>query len=273
MKTQKWLASAAISGLLISAAFVAPAQAKISLGDEQCNVALNYDVTVEPKRLQVSQSGAEQYRIEQGDLYVNGEQVELNEQQQALVNDYANELSRQVPEVIDFVGDVVSIATQAVSMALTPILGDAAGSQIDELLVGIQQRVDELAYQQGDKFFLGSTETTMESAFNEEFEKEIEQVMTNSIGTIMMTLGSEIMSSEGGSFDEKIESFALKMENIGQEIETQIEHQAKDIEYRADKVCNDFESLMAMEQNLRTNVPELAPYVLAKPSKDFVKYE
>ncbi|NKF50037.1 YggN family protein [Shewanella sp. WXL01] len=273
MTNQHLLKAAAVTGLVLSTTFAMPAQAKISFSDDECNVALNYDITVEPKRLQVSDQGKEQYRIEMGELYVNGKQVELDAKQQALVNQYSDAVSKQVPEVIDLVGDVVVLATQAVSMALTPILGDAAGSQIDELMVGIQDRVDELAYQQGDRFFLGATETTMENAFNEEFEKEIEEVMTNSIGTMMMALGGQIMSSEGGSFEEKMEAFGRKMENIGDDIEMQIAEQSKDIEHRAEKVCENFQSVVELEQQLRREVPELAPYILTQPSSYVAKSE
>ncbi|WP_350650324.1 DUF2884 family protein, partial [Pseudomonas sp. HY13-MNA-CIBAN-0226] len=75
-------------------------------------------------------------------------------------------------------------------------------------MTGIQTRIDTMAYQQGDKFYLGSTDSSIEHAFNEEFEQEIEQMVTNSMGSLMMTLGSQIMSSEGGSFEEKMNTFS-----------------------------------------------------------------
>lgn len=259
----KLLTGIALSGLIFTTGALTPAMAKMSLNDQNCNVTLNYDVTVEPKSLKVSQKGTEKYRVEVGQLFVEGKAVNLNPKQQKLLTQYSDEVSRQVPEVIDLVGEVVTMATQAVSMALTPLLGDAAGSQIDKLMAGIEKRVDTMAYQHGDKFFIGSTDASLEETFNDEFEQEMENIISNSIGSLMMSMGSQIMSSEGGSFEEKMNTFAAKMENVGKDIETQMESQSQALEVRADKVCSDFEQLMVLENQLRKEIPQLAPYPLA----------
>ncbi|RPA38365.1 YggN family protein [Shewanella frigidimarina] len=264
MTKQKLICGVALTSMLFTAGALTPAMAKMSINDEKCNVTLNYDVTVEPKKLQISDNGAEKYRVELDQLYVDGKKVTLNAKQQTLLTQYSDELSRQVPEVIDLVGDVVVMASQAVNMALTPIFGDATGSQIDKLMTGIQKRIDTMAYQQGDKFYLGSTESSIEHAFNEEFEQEIEQMVTNSMGSLMMTLGSQIMSSEGGSFEEKMNTFSQKMDNVGKDIEQQLESQSQGLEQRADKICDNFEGLLVLESQVRKDIPELAPYTLAK---------
>lgn len=264
MTKQKLICSVALTSMLFTVGALTPAMAKMSINDEKCNVTLNYDVTVEPKKLQISDNGSEKYRVELDQLYVDGKKVTLTAKQQTLLTQYSDELSRQVPEVIDLVGDVVVMASQAVNMALTPIFGDATGSQIDKLMTGIQTRIDTMAYQQGDKFYLGSTDSSIEHAFNEEFEQEIEQMVTNSMGSLMMTLGSRIMSSEGGSFEEKMNTFSQKMDNVGKDIEQQLESQSQGLEQRADKICDNFEGLLVLESQVRKSIPELAPYTLAK---------
>ncbi|GGP40077.1 YggN family protein [Shewanella saliphila] len=264
MTKQKLICGLALTSVLFTAGAWTPAMAKMSLNDDKCNVTLNYDVTVEPTNLQISDNGAEKYRVELGQLYVDGKKITLNDDQQKLLTEYSEALSSQVPDVIDLVGDVVSIATQAVNMALTPILGEAAGTHIDKLMSGIQQRVDTMAYQQGDKFYLGSTEASIEKTFNEEFEQEIEQMVTSSMGSLMMTLGSQIMSSDGGTFEEKMNAFSQKMDNVGNDIEQQLESQSQELEARATKVCDNFEGLLVLENQARQAIPELAPYTLAK---------
>jgi hypothetical protein len=263
MTKQKLICGLALSSVLLTSLATTPAMAKMSLKDEKCNVTLNYDVTVEPTNLQISDNGTEKYRVELGQLYVDGKKITLNNSQQKMLNQYSEELSRQVPDVIDLVGDVVAIATQAVNMALSPILGDSAGMHIDKLMNGIQQRVDTMAYQQGDKFYLGSTEASIEKTFNEEFEQEIEQMVTSSMGTLMMTLGGQIMSSEGGTFEEKMNAFSQKMENVGTDIEKQLESQSQGLEAKATKVCDNFAELLVLEKQARTAIPELSPFTLA----------
>ncbi|MGZ9897647.1 YggN family protein [Shewanella gaetbuli] len=259
---KKWINTLAISTAILAFSSLTPAMAKLSLEDDRCNFTLNYDVTVEPKSLKVSDKGEEKYRVELGQLFVEGESIQLNTQQQQILTEYSDEVSKQVPEVIELVGEAVTMATQAVNMALTPLLGDSAGSKIDELMAGIQKRVDSMAYQHGDQFFLGSTETSLEETFNEEFEQEMEDIISSSIGSLMMSMGSEIMSSEGGSFEEKMNAFASKMENVGNDIEQQMESKAQVLESRANKVCDDFERLVVLESKVREDIPQLASFKL-----------
>ncbi|ABO22998.1 YggN family protein [Shewanella loihica] len=245
----------------------------ISFGrdDKQCEVSLNYDVSVEPSKLVVSEAKKEVYRIELGRLYVNGDKVELNDKQQALVNQYAGEVSKQLPEVIDVVHDAVDIASTAVSMALTPLLGDAAGAKIDEMMDGLSKRIDTVAYQNGDKFYLGATESSIEDTFGKEFEQEMEQLVQSSIGSMMMTLGSEMMKGDGESFEEKMNAFSAKMDKVGDDIEAQIEQQATDLEARADKLCDNFQQLVALESQMRSEVPALRDYPLVSAKQQTLR--
>ncbi|QFU21808.1 YggN family protein [Shewanella eurypsychrophilus] len=240
---------------------------RYSSDHSQCEVALNYDISVEPTVMAVSDAGNEVYRIEMGKLFVQGKQVSLNAKQKQLVTQYQDEVSSQVPEVIGLVHDAVGIASTAASMALTPLLGDAAGAKLDELMDGLEERIEKVAYQNGDKFYLGATQSSLEDTFGEEFEQEVEQLVRNSIGSMMVNLGSEMLAGDGDSFEQKMEAFGQKMENVGQNIEQQMETQAQELEARADRMCDDFQLLIALEQKLRTEVPELENYPLIDSPK------
>ncbi|MFT5705654.1 MAG: hypothetical protein ACI8SK_001614 [Shewanella sp.] len=229
---------------------------------DKCEVTLNYDVAVEPKMLTVTEGDTEVYRIEVDQLFVEGKLVSLNKAQKKLLIQYSDEVSTQVPEVIGLVHDAVGIASSAASMALTPLLGDAAGAKLDEMMDGLEQRIDKVAYQNGDKFYLGATQSSLEDTFGDEFEQELEQLVKNSIGSMMINLGSQMLSGDGESFEQNMEAFAIKMENVGQDIELQMESQAENLEARANKMCERFMYLVELEDKLRVEVPELAKYPL-----------
>lgn len=268
----KITASLGLTALVLattSSAWASDKDHSLSFGHDnnQCEVSLNYDIAVEPRKLIVSEDKKEVYRIELGKLYVDGSSVDLDAKQQKLVNQYADEVSQQLPEVIDLVHDAVDIASTAVSMALTPLLGDATGAKIDEMMDRLGNRIDTVAYQNGDKFYLGSTESSLEDTFGKEFEQEMEQLVQSSIGSLMMTLGSEMMNGEGDSFEQKMEAFSAKMDNVSKDIEVQIEQQAADLEERADKLCDNFQQLVVLESQLRQEIPQLDKYPLMKVAK------
>lgn len=265
MKINKLMMGLAVSGMIFTVSALQLAQAKTELDtDDRCDVSLNYDVKIEPKKLVMSEKGTEKYRIEADKLFVEGKQVDLSDKQKKLVTQYADEVSTQVPEVIELVNEAVALASQAVSMALTPLMGDAAGAKFDEMMAGVQKRVDSVAYKHGDSFYLGATEDSMQSTFNDEFEQEMEQIIQNSVGTIMMTIGGQIMSGDGENFEAKMDAFSKKMDNLGQDIEQQIEAQSKGIEEKVDRLCGRFEELLVLENQLRKEVPELASYALTQ---------
>lgn len=267
MKLNKLLTGFALSGVILGTSSIQLAQALTAPKfDERCEVALNYDVMVEPKKLVMSEKGTEKYRIEADKLFVEGKQVNLTDKQKKLVTQYADEVSSQVPEVIEVMNEAVALASQAVSMALTPLMGDAAGIKLDEMMVGVQKRVDSVAYKKGGRFYLGATKDSMQSTFNDEFEQEMEQIVQNSIGAIMMNLGGQIMSGGGENFEAKMDAFSKKMDNLGQDIEQQVESQSKGLEAKADRLCDRFTNLLVLENQLRQAVPELAPYALTQNS-------
>lgn len=256
-----------LTGILLTSSLFTLGISSVSAHEtrhNECEVSLNYDVLVEPNKLVFSNNDEEQYRVEFGKLFIEGEEVALNTKQSQLLESYSEQVSAQVPEVIEVVNQAVSMATQAVSMALTPLLGDESGAKIDELMVGISERVESVAYQQGDRFYLGATESSLEDTFNKEFEQEIENIVQNSLGSMMMALGSQMMSGEGGSFDEKMESFGRKMESIGDDIEEQMSLQAEAIEERAEGLCENFKQLLVTEQELKAAIPELNELSLAQ---------
>lgn len=250
------------TSVFIFGAVIAPAIAHSS-HDEGCDVSLNYDVVIEPQKLVLSQGDAEAYRVDHGKLFVNGEQVELNAKQRKILNTYVDEVSTQVPEVIEVVNEAVSLATEAVTMAFTPLFGEQTSAKFEGLMEGISERIEGVAYQHGDKFYLGATEDSVEEAFNEEFEKEIESLVQNSLGSMMMALGGQMLSSDGDSFEQKMEAFGEKMESIGDDIEKQFELQGQNLEYKADKLCENFERLLVIEAQMRDEIPQLNKFPLA----------
>jgi len=259
---QKQLVSVAISAVLFSASSLSPVNAQ-SIADlhNHCELSLNYDVSVEPEKLIVSEAGKEQYRIETKTLFVNGEQVSLNKQQQQLVELYTTEVSSQIPEVIALVNDAVVMASTAVSMSLTPMLGDATGAKVDNMMESLQDRIQSMAHQHGDTFYLGSTKS-LDYVFDDEFEQEVEQLVQSSMGTMMLAFGSELLSADGDSFQAKIDAFSAKMETIGDDIELQMNEQAQELEARGEVVCENFRSLALLEKKLRVQVPQLEGYPL-----------
>ncbi|MCL1036847.1 YggN family protein [Shewanella submarina] len=235
----------------------------LAMAADQCDISINYDLMVEPNQVVVTQEDDTKYQFRSGELFVDGEAVELSASQRKLVTQYENELATQVPEVIGLVNDTIVLAGEAIGMAMTPLLGESS-AQLAELMDNVRDRLDDVASRNGDTYYLGATDSTIEAAFDEEFEKEIEQLMMQSIGTIMMNVGAQLVNSDGENFDDKIEAFSQKMDNIGEEIELAMEARGEAIEARATEMCNEFQQIAKLEAKMRKAIPELASFRLTE---------
>lgn len=229
---------------------------------DSCEVSLNYDVRVAPQEVVFSDKGQEQYRIENDQLYIEGQPVNLSSQQQDLVRQYANEITTQVPQAIELVDDAVSLAFQTLSHVVTPLLDDKASKQFDEQMAGLKNHMGNLAYQQGDQFYLGATAASIQNTFNQEFEQQVEELMQQAIGTIIMNIGEQMVLEDSENVDTKMQGFSEKMATVSQVIEQDLEAQSKTLEVKAQELCGRFNTLRALEQRLRQQVPALAPYTL-----------
>lgn len=189
---------------------------------------------------------------------MDGKEVKLNAEQRALVDNYADSLANQVPEFVALVTDAITLASTAVNTALTPLLGDETSARVAELMDNVNERLGEVMHKDGDSYYVGVTDGSIDEVFDKEFEREIENLVQDSVGTLMIKLGTEILSSEGDSFEAKMDAFGKKMEAMGEQIEREMESQSKTLEARATKVCDQFETLLALESELRTKVPALS---------------
>lgn len=235
--------------------------------NSQCEVTLNYDVTVEPKKLTVTKGDTEIYRIEVDKLFVEGKPISLNKAKTKLLTQFSDEVSIQVPEVIDLFLETVDINVSATNMMLTPFLEGAAGAKLDEMLYRLEQKVEKVAFQNGDLFYLeathfGATQSSLEDKLTGEYEQELDQLIVNSVYSMPNNSDSQDLSSDDDLLAQKMDTFSEKMENVGQEIELQMDSQTKDLEIRTDKMCERFMYLSELEQELIVEVPELAKYPL-----------
>ena len=71
-----------------------------------------------------------------------------------------------------------------------------------------------------------------DSAWENEFEARVESLVSQSVGRIMVAIGTEMMFGDGD-----MQAFEQKMERFGETIENRVEAQAEALEGKADELC------------------------------------
>ncbi|MEH6818205.1 MAG: DUF2884 family protein, partial [Pseudoalteromonas distincta] len=129
------------------------------------------------------------------------------------------------------------------------------------LMDDIKIEVENTFYQQGT-FVMGQQSfnqfgENFEQQFEQQIETAVESAVMQSMGSILVALGSELLGS-GGDMD----AFEQRMENMGAQIEEKVELHASAIEERANSLCGNFADIAKQEEQLVMQVPELKGYQL-----------
>ena len=247
--------------LLVSAIMCAPVamahndnSSSISFSNDECNVVFKNDVRIKPNELEIFKANNQRMLFTaEGELSINGEQVALNSAQRQALTNYTDNLRVQLPEV-------ANIALEGVKIAGVALEEVANAFNIDGL-DNIATLMDDTFYQQGT-FVMGQQSFTQfgenfEQQFEQQIETAVESAVMQSMGSILVALGSELMGSGGD-----MQAFEERMENMGAQIEEKVELHAKKLEQRANTLCGDFIEIAQQETQLAAQVPALKGYEL-----------
>lgn len=239
-----------------------------SFSSESCNVDLNGGININAQEITFSKDKSPLYTITNNDtLRVNGEEIDLTTHQQSLLRDYSTSIRKVVPEVKSIALDAIDLAIEGVNLAFNELLGTGnnVSAELTTHLTTIRSEVDAEFGKHKD-FYIDEEGFSGKDFFGEDFEQRIESAVEstvqNSLGSLMIAVGQELLFS-GGDMD----AFETKMENFGELIEHEMETRAEGLEKRGDALCQSIIAIDEMEEQLKNSIDELASYNLITASK------
>lgn len=230
--------------------------------DAECHAEVKHAVRVGPRFIDARNDegnvGSLFYYDASGQLVVTGEEVALDERQQALLQQYRSQLHEAGRELTLISLEAVDLALRGVSIALTVLAGaDHPDTlEIQQTSDEILQRAEDHLNQNGEVYTFGDPEIDefIEQVINEEFEPRIEQVAKDSAGTIAWHALKAVFT--GGRSIER------EAERMAEDIEQDVEQQAERLEERANGLCNLLRDIDDTEKQLHASLPGLAAYDL-----------
>jgi hypothetical protein len=235
--------------------------ATLSFSSKSCHVEFINDVRIKPSELEIFTTNDRTMRFNNnGDLTVNGKLITLNSSQRATLNRYSDSLRTQLPEMANIALEGVAIAGVALEEVANAF--DMKGlDNIASLMDDIKLEIENTFYQQGT-FVMGQQSfQQFGDNFTQQFEQQIdtaiESVVIQSMGSILVALGSELLGSGGD-----MQAFEHRMKNMGAQIEEKVAIHANALKGRANALCDNFAQIAKQEQQLVTQLPELQGYLL-----------
>ena len=207
--------------------------------NNQCNVELSGNMQLENKELTVMLDNHRRLTIDQHKtLYVDGEALTLDSEQQHWVENYYNGINQAAPQAAAIASDAVALASTALNEVFTELLGsnNPALADLSDKLSNLDQKIQYNFYAKNGEIRLHSSSFDDGEFFGEQwetqFEEAIQELVTDSIGHLMVAIGTQLIFS-GGDMDQ----FQQKMERFGEQMEQKFEYQAAALEAKTNALC------------------------------------
>jgi hypothetical protein len=200
-------------------------------------------------------------------LFVAGRETELNHEQQQLIKRYTLGIRNQVPEIVSIAIEGVDIGLKAVNKAIGSLTGENSASQQK-----IQTKFDELKWrirtrfnQSANNYYIAPQDfDDFDDIFTGEFEQEIEEIISDSIGTILLAVGEAMISDgdQNNGTEQRLSTFDDRMETIGKDLELEISASANALEQKAKQFCLKLSELDEIENKIQLSITPLKEFNL-----------
>ncbi|MBA6223971.1 MULTISPECIES: DUF2884 family protein [unclassified Colwellia] len=246
--------------LLVTCLFMSAANA------QQCDINFNYGVIIDPAHLRIVNQGQTYVQINgQHQLFVYGREVALNQAQKSQLSEYTRGIRSQVPAIVSIAIEGVELGLKAVNKVISSLTGEnsATHQQFQEKFDEMKSRLRTRFNHSDESYYIAPQDfDDFDEIFAGEFKKEIETIVTNSVGNILVAVGEAITHKEKQSTEQRVETFDQRIESMGNDIKIDISNQANTLENKAAIICASLLKLDQIENKLQLEIPALAEFNL-----------
>ena len=227
-----------------------------------CEVSLDYGVVVSEQQIRViGEGGRAVYQINHpAQLIVQGEWIDLDEQQVLELTALSVGIHQVVPKMILLANEGVGLAIETIEQVYSGLVkDDKSQKKLQKSLHRVQISVKEKFIRANDNFDMGPGNLEqVNDLVDREFEEQLEEAMSTSVGGILSAIGGLVANGEVS--EGKIADIANKLEDIGEKIDQNVGPKAETLKLKAQWFCNKFKELDKAEDRLRASVKEMQPY-------------
>jgi hypothetical protein len=233
---------------------------------QQCDINFNHGVVINPSHVRILKESQTYVQINNNrQLFIRGREIVLNEEQRQLLTQYSEGIRKQIPEIVAIAIEGVDIGLKAVNNVIAGLTGENSASHQK-----IQERFDEMQYRLRERFNHSDTNYYIASQdfddfdeiFAGAFEQEIESIVTESIGTILIAVGEAMTTNEESSSEQRVETFDQRIKGMEKDLQLEIEPRAKEIELKAVQFCKSLKKLDQLESKLQESIRQLNEFDL-----------
>ena len=248
----------AFSTALVATVFATSTMA-IEINNESCGINVEGDMSWNAGVLAVQIDDDKEMVITPGHIMtINGRTIALDDDEQAWVGTYYDNINTAIPMTLDITYDALALAGSALNEAFGELIGTDSGlvTDIDVFFTDLRQEMDTHFYDENGQIRVSSEDFKDDGWFadswEDRFESQVEEIVAQSTGRLLIALGTQMLSSDGDMDD-----FADRMENWEDDFEQRVEAKASAIEARADALCEVLQKADYAESKMQKHIAGL----------------
>ena len=258
------------TSIIFTAALVAQPVLAHSDQYNECDMQVHGSLQYNHGELTITTDDGEKVHITPDyQLYIDGQSVSLNDEQQRWVADYHHSIETAIPMTVEIAKDGIQIASYAVTEVFSELLGadNSLSADFDDLFADLSVQIDERFNASNNSYTFDGTGMEgdwFDESWDESFDERVEALVERSMGHILMAIGSQMIFGDGDG-----DAFANRMENMGEMIEAQVEDRASELEYKAEELCTILAKADYAETRMQKHIPGLNSLDLLEVGEDY----
>jgi hypothetical protein len=243
-----------------------------NLHSQECAINFNYGVIIDPKHIRIIDKSQTKVQINgEKQLFILGRELKLTDNQKALLAQFSAGIREKLPEMVSITIEGVDIGLKAANQVIGGLTGENSSSQqkVQEKFEELKFRIRARFNQSANNYYIAPQDfNDFDQMFAGEFEQEIEEIVSDSIGTILKAVGQSMLTEhntgEPGSEEQRISIYDDRLTSFGKGLHLDVTQRAKALEEKVSLFCVQLTALDKMEHKLQKSIPELLKYNIIK---------
>lgn len=233
-----------------------------------CNMAFRYGVLISPDQIRIQNNNRTELQINHNkQLFIKGEWQELNEEEQQLLQQYAEGLRKFVPEIVSLAVDGVEVGLSSIEAMLVGVGNKSQQAEWRALIRETTFQFLSRFVRTGEHFYLAPQSLNeLDNFLNRELKPQLTSLARHSVGAVWGALREALKQSDS-NFEQAETQDWQSVNQLMEKITLGMDEKIVELEAKSALFCQRMRELDQIESKLHQHVPQLATYdvVIDKP--------
>ncbi len=227
----------------------------------ECDMAFRHGILISPEQIRILTDGRTQYQINNDNqLFVQGQWLELPEQDTALLKQYSQGMRRFVPQVVGIAVDSVEVGLSTIENMLVGVGNPAQQQEWKALVRETTYQLMSRFVRSGEHFYLAPQSLNeMDSFLHGELKENLNLLAKNTVGAVWQALRNALRQTDDNFEQHEMQDWQA-VEALMEKINSNLDAKAEEMESKSVLFCQRLRELDHIETQLQQRVPQLLPY-------------